>query len=103
MTRVIILSCFVVGMVLACGFPAAFAQDCWQQTNGPYGGEVQSLAINSSGHIFAGTFRGGIFRSEDNCENWTKITGITSQWSWVKSIAINSSDHIFAGIDKSHF
>ena len=35
----------------------------WQQTNGPYGGIIYSFAINSSGHIFAGTNGGGVYRS----------------------------------------
>ena len=32
----------------------AAAQNFWQQTKGPYGADVRSLAINSSGRIFAG-------------------------------------------------
>ena len=36
----------------------------WIQTNGPYGGYVQALAINSSGHIFAGTYYGGVYPSD---------------------------------------
>ena len=33
---------------------------------------IISLAINSSGDIFAGTFEGGgVYRSTDNGENWT--------------------------------
>lgn len=64
------------------------AQDFWQQTNGPYGGLVGSFAINSSGHIFAGTYTGGVFRSTDNGDNWMPInTGLTNIYIW--SLAIN--------------
>jgi hypothetical protein len=38
------------------------AQDFWQKTNGPYGGTVMSLAINSNGYIFAAT-DDGVYRS----------------------------------------
>ncbi len=41
------------------------AQNFWQQTNGPLGGDVGSLAINSSGDVFAGT-GGGVYRTTDN-------------------------------------
>lgn len=39
------------------------AQDFWQQANGPYIGYIGSLAINPSGHVFAGTAGGGVYRS----------------------------------------
>ena len=73
------------------------AQNFWQQTNGPYGGTIEALAIkNSNGHFFAGTDGGGIFRSTDSGSNWTPInTGLTN--TQVLSLAINSSGDIFAG------
>jgi len=53
------------------------AQDFWQQTNGPSIGYIGSLAINSSGHIFAGT-GAGVFRSTDDGDHWIPInTGLT--------------------------
>ena len=70
------------------------AQNFWQQTNGLYGGVIQSLASNSHGHIFAGTLSGGVFRSTDGGGSWTHI-GLTN--TSVFSLAINSSGHIFAG------
>jgi len=68
----------------------------WQRTSGPYGvSVVWSLAINSSGAIFAGT-DAGPFRSTDNGTTWAKIsTGLTN--TDVRCVAINSSGHIFAG------
>ena len=71
-------------------------QISWQQTNGPSGERVVSLAINSSGQIFAGTFGGGVFRSTNNGANWSQInTGLTT--AYVNALAINSSVFIFAG------
>jgi len=73
------------------------AQNFWQQTNGPYGGDIRALAINNvSGHIFVGTDGGGIFRSTNNGDSWTAVnTGLTE--TYVFALAINSSGHIFAG------
>jgi photosystem II stability/assembly factor-like uncharacterized protein len=60
--------------------------------------QVFSLAINSSGHIFAGTSGGGVFRSTDNGDNWVQINqGIAGQGLYIYSLAINSSGYIFAG------
>jgi len=74
--------------------PAA-AQNFWKPATGLYGGTVWALAINSAGHIFAGT-NGGIFRSTDNGNSWTPVnTGLTN--SIVYFLAINSAGHIFAG------
>ncbi len=56
---------------------------------------VRVLAINSSGHIFAGT-SGGIFRSTNNGDSWMVVnTGLTNMT--VRAFAINSSGHIFVG------
>jgi len=55
----------------------------WVQTNGPYGGFINSLAVNSQGYIFAGTYS-GIYLSTNNGEKWTQVnkglknTNITS-------------------------
>jgi ligand-binding sensor domain-containing protein len=78
----------------------AVAQNFWQQTNGPYGGHVWSLAINSTGHIFAGTIGGGVFRSTDNGDSWTSANLVLTN-DGVLSLAINSSGEIFAGTYRS--
>ncbi|RMF58167.1 MAG: hypothetical protein D6743_17975, partial [Calditrichaeota bacterium] len=57
---------------------------------------IQTLAINSIGVIFAGSFSQGIFRSEDNGETWTAFNnGLTALN--VQSLAINSLGDVFAG------
>lgn len=61
---------------MAWGVPTAFSQDFWQQTNGPYGGNVSCLAINSSGDIFAGTNGGGVFRSVESTTSVEEIDGM---------------------------
>jgi photosystem II stability/assembly factor-like uncharacterized protein len=72
------------------------AQNFWQQTNGPYGGDIRSLAIAPNGHIFVGTEVGGIFRSTDNGGSWRQVNIALISTS-VYALAINSSGHIFAG------
>ncbi len=42
----------------------------WQQTNGPYGGYVHALAIDSS-EVYAGT-PVGVFKSTDNGTTWIR-------------------------------
>ena len=41
----------------------------WEQSNGPYGGSIASLALHPSGDLYAG-FDGGLFRSTDNGDTW---------------------------------
>ena len=94
----LINSFFFISLILVFSVSTLHAQDFWEQTSGPGGGEVQSLAINSTGHIFAGTSGGGVFRSTDNGDSWTEVnTGLTNHS--IRSLAINSSGDIFAGTD----
>ena len=73
----------IMGLFFANGFILAnnmYGQDVvWQQTGPIYGGDIQSIAINASGDIFAGTYGSGIFRSSDNGESWTDVNiGLTN-------------------------
>ena len=52
-------------------------QAFWAQTNGPQGGDGIALATNPSGHVFVGTQGGGVSRSTDNGETWTR----RQQWT----------------------
>ncbi|MBK6506881.1 MAG: hypothetical protein IPG02_14730 [Ignavibacteria bacterium] len=64
----------------------------WEQTNGPHGGNIYSLAV-SGNNIFAGTYNYGVYRSTNNGISWiqTPLNNIT-----VYSLAISGSN-IFAG------
>lgn len=66
-----------------------------QMNNGLSNTQVQSLAVSSSGSIFAGTYGSGVYRSTDNGASWAQV-GLTS--SEVYSFAVNSSNYIFAGV-----
>lgn len=53
-----------------------YSQFTWQQLNGPQGGVVSEIKINSSGVLFMGSIGGGVLRSTDNGLTWIqKING----------------------------
>jgi photosystem II stability/assembly factor-like uncharacterized protein len=73
----------------------SFAQDFWQQTNGPSGGKIYSLGNHYfMGPIFAGTADSGLYRTEDGGVTWIK-TALSD--TMVTSILVNSIWQIFAG------
>ena len=84
---------------ILCFFPAshvAIGQDFWQQTNGPFGGFIQTLVVDPSGRLFAGTAEGGLFRSTDDGGNWTLVKGGLTSTN-VASLAFGSSGKAYAG------
>jgi len=75
----------------------------WEEVNnGLYGGDVSSLVINDSGHIFAGTGN-DVYRSINNGDNWNKINnGLPDNANFrtgIRSLAINQSGYVFAGYE----
>ena len=67
-------SCILIILFLFLAAKSLFAQEkFWEQTNGPYGGDVTALAINSNGHFFAAAGC-TVYRSADNGDNWTETT-----------------------------
>lgn len=87
----------LVWLILICwlGGGTTFSQtDFWQQTNGPSGGSIYTLVIDSNGHVLAGTQGSGISRSTNDGEVWTHI-GLSN--ASVYSLAIKAEGHIFAG------
>ncbi|HEY9167078.1 MAG TPA: FG-GAP-like repeat-containing protein [Candidatus Kryptonia bacterium] len=70
-------------------------QTFWTQINdGLTNNDVSSLAINSSGYIFAGTYGGGICLSTNNGTKWTPTAFQSGNFS---SLAVNSAGYIFSG------
>src|SRR5437868_6770844 len=61
----------LIGLLLLSGAAGSLsAQILWTQTNGPEGGAVSSVTIDSSGRLFAGTEAGGVFGSPDQGSTW---------------------------------
>jgi len=70
------------------------AQINWQQTNGPYGGNVNSFAVTGT-NLFAGTFGDGVYLSTNNGSSWSAVnTGLTNLN--VQTLAVNGTN-LFAG------
>lgn len=76
---------------------ASDAQVTWQQTNGPFGGSINAIAISSSDQIFAGTQPAGMFCSTDNGSSWREINQGLPNLA-VAAIIIDSSGRIYAGV-----
>ena len=92
-------------MVLSC---AVFSYHCisqtpfWEQSNGPYGGNMQAIAITPKGSVLAGAFQGGIYRSTDNGERWQKVYWSRAKFAFgnsVTSIVVGQRGDIFALIN----
>jgi ligand-binding sensor domain-containing protein len=68
----------------------------WIQTNGPYGGIVNAIAVDTaSDRIYAGTSESGIFLSTNSGASWKQVnTGLQS--STILSLAIDGN-YVFAG------
>jgi ligand-binding sensor domain-containing protein len=74
----------------------------WQPTTGIYGGDVRALAVNPAGHVFAGTFGGGVFRSTNNGNSWVAVNdGLMNPT--VRALVVDASGRIFAGTPSGVF
>src|SRR5512141_2499794 len=66
----------------------------WVQTNGPYGGFINCLAVRGT-DLFAGTAADGVFLSTNGGTNWTPVdAGLTN--TRIYALAI-SGTNLFAG------
>lgn len=74
----------------------------WKHLGGPMGGAISDIAINSKGHIYAGTYSSlfyyyaGLYKSTDNGETWKKIQTLPFNIE-VYALFVNKDDHIFVG------
>jgi photosystem II stability/assembly factor-like uncharacterized protein len=70
------------------------AQEFWKATNGPYGGHVRTMFVDSTNKIWVGTFN-GIFTSSDEGESWSK-QGTYGQFGEVPTnFSVNSKGKIY--------
>jgi photosystem II stability/assembly factor-like uncharacterized protein len=86
-----LLRALAFGLVLLSARRTVFTQtDFWQQTNGPYGGSVATLAV-SGANVFAGTSGGGVFLSTNNGTSWAAVnTGLT--YPYVQALAMSGAN-----------
>ena len=89
-------------MILLIVLNSSFAQQIfWEHLNGPMGGIVGDLAINSKGDVYAGIYPSwqiysGLFKSTDNGNSWEKIVTPFNDFE-VYTIYITKEDHIWVG------
>lgn len=81
-----------------------YTQNYWQQTNGPYGGKIKSLGVNSKNFLYAVSGK-HLYRSTDSGNSWTIIenglgSDIRSGFS-IDVLIVNSNDRIFVGISSA--
>lgn len=61
---------FAIALTAPSQIRAQEAAPFWTPTNGPHGGYVYDFVQDADGRIFAGTSRGGLFRSDDDGRTW---------------------------------
>ncbi len=66
----------------------------WKSTNGPYEEIVYALAVNYNSHIFAGTFRSGVFRCNPYGTFWYQTS---LRHKHITSLIITPDKYIIAG------
>jgi len=90
--KVILLPPVCLSILLPSSPPVADAQ--WVQTNGPFGGSVQCLAVSGT-NLFAGTLGGGVYSSTNSGVSWTVASsGLTNMYE--SALAV-SGTNLFAG------
>jgi len=70
------------------------AQNFWQATNGPDNNPIYSLIVTKNGTLLAGGL-GGLFRSTNNGDIWTAVTGSIASKN-ILSIAQHPTGTLFA-------
>ena len=68
----------------------------WIPSKGPNGGKITALAIAGPA-VFAGTWGGGVYVSENNGESWEAVNDGLPEKKFVVSLAVKGS-RLFAGI-----
>jgi photosystem II stability/assembly factor-like uncharacterized protein len=86
----------IIFVMFIIAFPCMiFGQNSWESLNGPYDDTwITAIAVNSSGIIYAGTDRHGIYSSINNGESWEHL-GLSQ--NSITSIIIDSSNTMFIG------
>ncbi|TAK64027.1 MAG: hypothetical protein EPO24_03580 [Bacteroidetes bacterium] len=75
-------------------------QESWKRTVCPQSGYVYSLALDSSGQIFAGTGANGVYYYKDN--TWKAISSLLENIA-AYTVIVDSKGHLFTGTDDGVF
>jgi len=71
-------------------------ENFWKQVDTLKNESIFSIASNSKGHIFTGSWLGKISFSRDNGETWS-VNNTAAISNLIFCLFVNSQDHIFAG------
>ena len=75
-----------------------FAQNFWQQTNGPYGpGYVTAISTGSNGKVYVALDDVGLYQSSDAGNSFSYVSGELTN-KHIRSILINELGYIFVGV-----
>jgi photosystem II stability/assembly factor-like uncharacterized protein len=87
--------------VLILFYSSIFAQEeIWKQTKGPETGYVETFARNSAGQIFAGTYQGYIYRSDNEGDSW-QILNSSSAPKLINNLMIPDGTTIYAASESN--
>src|SRR6185369_9440922 len=90
----------VSAVMLLCASTSSFATNTWQQSNGPYGGDVTAVAVDptDSQSVYAGTLFGGVFKSTNGGADWTAVnSGLTMPRLSAGACVARRNDTLYGG------
>ena len=79
--------------------PSVQAQEYWLPTNGPNGGVVSALVIDSNDRIYAGTLNGGVFLSQNQGTSWEQVNSGLPTWK-IQTLCLTPDGDIFVATGK---
>lgn len=75
-----------------------YSRDYWGKVKAPFTGHITALAIDQGNRIYAATWGGGIYRSDNDGVTWTAYnTGLSNLY--INCIKISSTGRIYIGTE----
>jgi photosystem II stability/assembly factor-like uncharacterized protein len=85
---------FEIGVVV----PAFSQPGFWQSLNGPEGGVVQCFAVDNNGHILAGTYFGGVYKTTNRGGSWVQVAQLNLD---IRAFVVGPAGRIYLGAANS--
>ena len=74
-------------------------QNFWQQTTGPYGGDVRAITVDTSGFLYLVTYPTGVYKSTNVGETWSKLAGYDQSYPTGITLAADASLILISSLD----
>lgn len=71
--------------------------DTWRRVEGPYGGYMRGLVMDSKGYLFALSFQCNLYRSTDRGMSWHLVFAASED---VHVMALDRMDHLYLGLEE---